>query len=100
MTKVVNIRKDKYDIYIGRAGQNQDGYYGNPHVIGYCKICKRFHDRKDAIQEYKNDFYKRLEDDVMFKVNILLLKGKTLGCFCKPAPCHGDVIVEYLQSIK
>lgn len=21
------------------------------------------------------------------------LKGKTLGCFCKPLSCHGDILV-------
>ena len=25
------------------------------------------------------------------------LQGKTLGCFCKPDPCHGDIIKEYLD---
>lgn len=24
------------------------------------------------------------------------LRGKVLGCFCKPNPCHGDVLVELL----
>lgn len=24
------------------------------------------------------------------------LRGKVLGCFCKPHPCHGDVLVELL----
>ena len=24
----------------------------------------------------------------------LELKGKTLGCWCKPYPCHGDVLAE------
>ena len=27
------------------------------------------------------------------------LQGKTLGCFCKPHPCHGDIIKEYLDRI-
>jgi Domain of unknown function (DUF4326) len=22
------------------------------------------------------------------------LKDKTLGCWCKPEPCHGDVLIE------
>jgi hypothetical protein len=26
------------------------------------------------------------------------LQGKTLGCWCKPLACHGDVIVEILES--
>ncbi len=29
-TRVVNIRKKAYDVYIGRAGKGQDGYFGNP----------------------------------------------------------------------
>jgi hypothetical protein len=23
---------------------------------------------------------------------VLALRGKRLGCLCKPAPCHGDII--------
>lgn len=25
------------------------------------------------------------------------LRGRVLGCWCKPLPCHGDVIVELLD---
>jgi hypothetical protein len=25
------------------------------------------------------------------------LEGKTLGCWCAPKPCHGDVLVEILS---
>jgi hypothetical protein len=28
------------------------------------------------------------------------LEGKTLGCFCKPEPCHGDVLLELLTQKK
>jgi hypothetical protein len=31
--------------------------------------------------------------------NILDLESKILGCWCKPAPCHGDVLVEYLDYV-
>ena len=31
--------------------------------------------------------------------NVVKLKGKTLGCFCKPYPCHGDIIAEYLNLL-
>ena len=27
------------------------------------------------------------------------LKGKTLGCFCKPKSCHGDVLVELANEL-
>ena len=26
------------------------------------------------------------------------LKGKVLGCWCKPASCHGDVIAEIIDA--
>ena len=29
---------------------------------------------------------------------IPLLAGKTLGCWCKPNPCHGDVLVKLVQE--
>lgn len=90
-TKVVNIYKDKYDVYIGRKGRNQDGYFGNPFPL------KKGEERGSTIEKYKEYFYKRLKEDSEFKNKIESLKGKTLGCFCKPKTCHGDVIAEYLD---
>ena len=26
------------------------------------------------------------------------LKGKVLGCYCSPLPCHGDVIINFLKG--
>ena len=28
------------------------------------------------------------------------LKGKVLGCFCKPKACHGDVLVELVNDLE
>ncbi|ASF45912.1 DUF4326 domain-containing protein [Methylovulum psychrotolerans] len=30
---------------------------------------------------------------------LLQLRGKVLGCHCKPAACHGDVLANYLNSL-
>lgn len=98
MTKVVNLRYQPYDVYIGRPGKGQDGYYGNPHFIGFCPYCKRYHNREDCLEKYREYFYNRLQTDVIFKERILALKGQTLGCFCKPDLCHGDVIAHYLDN--
>jgi len=27
------------------------------------------------------------------------LQGKELGCWCNPAPCHGDILVKLLDEI-
>lgn len=92
MCKVVNLYKEPFDIYIGRAGKGQDGYFGNP-----VKLIKG-EERGATIERYKEYFYKRLDEDKEFKERIESLKGKTLGCFCKPQACHGDVIAEYLNK--
>jgi len=96
-TKVVNLRFDKYDVYIGRAGNGKDGYFGNPFVL------EKEGDRKEVLEKYKKYFYERLEKDAEFKRRVLELKGKILGCFCKKPDnkdilCHGDIIKEYLDN--
>jgi len=102
-TTVVNLRTEPYDVYIGRAGHGQDGYFGNPHPIGYCQICKCVHQRGEAIAPFKKDFLIRIENDPEFRRRVLEMRGKRLGCFCKrpdrEVACHGDVIVEFLNSL-
>ncbi len=92
-TQVVNIRREEYDVYIGGAGQGRAGYFGNP---------VRLHPGEaggSTLEKYREYFYNRLRSDPEFKERIESLKGKALGCFCKPHPCHGDIIREYLDSI-
>lgn len=98
MTKVVNLAQEKYDVYIGRAGKGQDGYFGNPHPVGFCRICKCIHDRAEALKEYGDYFYQRIRSDKDFLNKIMDLQGKVLGCFCKPKDCHGDIIVDFLEK--
>ena len=99
MTTLVNIRKvkgkpkPKYDVLIDRRT-----IFGNPHPIGYCNICKRIHDRKDCVNEYKKDFYHKINSDPEFKRKVLELKDKILACWCTPLLCHGNVIIEYLEN--
>ena len=91
MTKVVNIRKAPYDVYIGRAGRGEDGYFGNPFPL----INEM--ERPYVLNQYKEYFLKRVLEDEEFRRRILELKDKTLGCFCHPKPCHGDVIADWLR---
>lgn len=55
--------------------------------------------RGSTLKKYKEYFDKRIQTDPEFKERIHSLKGKRLGCFCKPHPCHGDIIAEYLDTI-
>lgn len=87
LTKVVNVNKgEKHDIYIGRGSA-----WGNPYAIGFDG------DRDEVIRKYKYDFDRGFLKSR--KEDALNLKGKILGCHCKPAACHGDVIAEYLNSL-
>lgn len=87
ITKVINVKNDKkYDIYIGRGSD-----WGNPYAIGTDG------DREEVIRKYKYDFDKGFLKSN--KEQLLKLKGKTLGCHCKPSACHGDILANYLNSL-
>jgi hypothetical protein len=87
ITRVVNVDKNEsYDIYIGRGSD-----WGNPYAIGIDG------DRDEVIRKYQYDFERGFLKNN--KEQLLKLRGKTLGCHCKPAACHGDVLANYLNSL-
>lgn len=87
ITKVVNVRKTKeWDVNIGRGSS-----WGNPYAIGPDD------DREEVIRKYKYDFERGFLKGG--KEDFRELAGKTLGCYCKPEACHGDVIAEYLNAL-
>jgi len=96
-TKVVNLRKEKCDVKITRTPKNeipsppQFGCFSNPYFV-------EKYGREECIELYKEYFYKRVEEDLVFREAVLSLRGKTLGCFCKPLACHGDIILEWLEK--
>ena len=87
MTIAVNIKHEKCDVYCGRGSP-----FGNYYVIG------RDGTRADVIEKYRVWFNKRLTDPE-FRDKVLSLKGKRLGCYCKPLNCHLDVIIEFLENL-
>lgn len=72
-TRVVNIRKEAYDAYIGRAGHGMDGYFGNPFRLEPGMA------RGDTLDRYRKYFYHRLGTDEEFRKRIEELQGKALG---------------------
>jgi len=89
-TIVVNLNKEEYDVYIGRPGKGKSGYFGNPHRDG---------SKERNIERFRRYFHKRLKEDREFVMRVRRLQGKRLGCFCAPRSCHGDIYVEYLNSL-
>lgn len=93
MTTVVNLKSSSYDVYIGRAGMGKDGYFGNPFVLLSGQT------RGSTLDKYREYFLGRIASDPEFKLRVEGLRDKTLGCFCKPSPCHGDIIKHYLDNL-
>ncbi len=80
-TTVVNIRKEGYDVYIGRGSK-----WGNPYRIGIDGT------REEVIARYR--YYLNNNKSLLEDLNEV--EGKILGCFCKPLPCHGDVLIDLI----
>jgi hypothetical protein len=92
-TRVVNLRKEPYDVYIGRAGKGHDGYFGNPFHLPHES------QREAVMEKWLAHFAARIERDAEFRARVESLRGKRLGCFCKPKACHGDAYVLYLEDL-
>lgn len=85
--KVVHCKKEPYDIYVGRGSK-----FGNPYSHKEGTSAKWVVEtREDAIRLYGE--WLRAQPELMAAVK-KELKGKTLGCWCKPLACHGDVLLK------
>jgi hypothetical protein len=111
-TTVVNIHHEPCEVYIGRGGKGQSGYFGNPHPVyakgkswTRCQRCDREHSREESVEAYAQDFYIWTKGESDFKNEVEKLRGKKLGCFCRPRDgfkgkvlCHGQIIASYLDG--
>jgi hypothetical protein len=93
MTKVVNKYRESYDTYIGRGSK-----WGNPftHIASGTKAQYVVANREEAIAAYREWITQGNGKHLLNDLHEL--QGKTLGCFCKPQACHGDVLVELLNK--
>ena len=82
MTTVVNVHKEKCEVYIGRGSK-----WGNP----FHMKCEA--DRQSVIDEYED--YARMR---FTKEDLIPLVGKVLGCYCKPKACHGDILIKLIHE--
>jgi hypothetical protein len=98
---VVNLYHEPYNVYIGREGRWQDGYFGNPSIAGQsCAICGQVHtDGPSTLPCFEKYARKRISQDPEFRQKVKELQGRTLGCFCKPKPCHGDILATLAEEL-
>ena len=114
MSSVVNVRvahirpkyknlqdwtNDANNIYIGRGRivfidgkkfPKQSSKWANPFKISHCT-------REASLIAYEDYILKKIQEDPT-KYNLNELKGKTLGCWCYPKPCHGDILLHLCKE--
>lgn len=83
-TRVTNLKFFPYDVLIDRRTK-----WGNPFQIGIDGT------REEVIEKYREWILSQPE---LLK-ELPKLKGKRLGCWCAPMPCHGDVLVELVEAL-
>jgi hypothetical protein len=89
-TRVIHIRDKKCtpdEVYIGRGS-----IFGNPFKLASGAT------RGSTLVKYRAYLSEKLRSDDEFRDAVLALKDKTLVCFCKPLPCHGDILAEYIDG--
>jgi hypothetical protein len=89
-TRVVHVKKEPFDVYIGRAyaAHPKDSPLANPFKIG------THGSRREVIERYRE--YARTNPAILALLDSL--RGKVLGCWCSPEACHGDVLVEMIEG--
>ena len=70
-------------VYIGRPSK-----WGNPFKVG------RDGNNTECKEKYRE--YIKNRKDLLDSLDEL--KGRALGCWCKPKDCHGDVLVELIEE--
>jgi len=84
-TKAVNMKTEAFDVRIDRETK-----WGNPFVIG------THGDRSEVIEKFRE----WLPTQDHLKNSLGELRGKRLGCHCKPLACHGDILAELADAIE
>ena len=88
--------EDGNHVYVGRANPYVPGAtqseWANPFPV------KKF-GRDGCIAEFERVLREQLAVDGDKRARLLALRGKTLGCWCKPEHCHGDVLAKVIEEL-
>ena len=90
--------QDSNNVYIGRRGivfiesvryPPNDSVWCNPFKIG------KDGTREEVLSKYEQYIIMKINSGIL---NLDILRGKTLGCWCKPEACHGDILIRLLEE--
>lgn len=83
--RVVHCKRERYDVYVGRGRGSR---WGNPFK------SPRDGSRDDVIAKYERWLVGQPE----LMAALPELRGKVLGCWCAPKPCHADVLLRLANA--
>jgi hypothetical protein len=87
---VVNVRHARCDVYVGRPSD-----FGNPFSHDTDTLARwRVATRAEAIARYEE----WLLAQPALLVRLPELRGRVLGCWCAPLPCHAAVLARYANA--
>lgn len=106
--KVVHVKKEPFDLYIGRQDNRskppfKKSKWNNPFLIDKTDK-KRDGTREEVLEKYRQyllyneQFGKNLPDGRELLKDLPELRGKILGCWCRPERCHGDILIELMSN--
>jgi hypothetical protein len=78
-------------VYIGRSvrhGRYRTSPWHNPFTV-------RRHGTRDQVLGAYREY---LDHSPTLKLQLPELRGKVLGCWCYPEPCHGDILCEAVNA--
>lgn len=76
-------KRDRCTLYIGRPSK-----WGNPFAVKENAYGLLVVPLDEALRRFEEHARASLMDSLQE------LDGQTLGCWCSPKPCHGDVLVK------
>lgn len=92
---------DSNNVYIGRKGivfingkryPIENSLWHNPYKINKNTT------RTEVLEKYKTYITEKItRENLQFELE--KLKGKQLGCWCKPLCCHGDILLEIINNM-
>lgn len=97
--RLVNLRREKCDIRIGRRS-----VWGNPFKIGADgtreEVIGRFRRAVENQRKWQTLVGGLIFEIAEWKISHPKAKEIRLGCWCHPAPCHGEVLIEAIARAK
>lgn len=93
--------KDDNNVYIGRKGivfidkkrfPEKSSPFANPFKVD------RDGNREEILMKYKIYIDEKLQTNPDLMAELLTLKNKNLGCWCYPESCHGNILLELIET--